>query len=202
MALVDSLVKERWLKTPLFIEAFKQIKRKDFMPKDVEVLHEINEAMSIGYGQTISQPMVVAFMIEKLEPKPGDKILDIGSGSGWTSALLSYIAGEKGKVFAIEIIPELKEFGEKNAAKYDFIKKGITKFILGDGGQGYEKEAPFDRILASAAAEKIPEAWKKQLKIGGRIVAPVKEAIVVLEKTSENQFKEEIYPGFVFVPLV
>ena len=65
-----------------------------------------------------------------------------------------------------------------------------------------EKEAPFDRILASAAAEKIPEAWKKQLKIGGRIVAPVKEAIVVLEKTSENQFKEEIYPGFVFVPLV
>ena len=167
-----------------------------------EVLAEIDEAMPIGCGQTISQPLTVAFMIEQLQPKQGDKILDIGAGSGWTTTLLAYIAGERGRVVALEIIPELKEFGEKNVSKYSFVKKGIVKFIKADGSFGYKKEAPYDKILASASALEIPQAWKEQLKVGGKIVAPIGESIWVLKKTSKNNFKTIKHPSFIFVPLV
>ena len=202
MNLIDSLIKENWLKTPRIIRAFRKIKREDFMPDDIRALAEINEAMPIGYSQTISQPLTVAFMMEQLQPEIGNKILDIGSGSGWTTALLSEITGRKGRVVAIEIISELKKFGEKNVSKYGFTRKGIAKFIKTNGSLGYKKEAPYDRILASASASKIPQAWKSQLKIGGRIVAPIRESIWVLEKKSEKKFKTTKYPGFIFVPLV
>jgi len=209
MALVDDLIKDGWLKTQNIIDAFRKIKRVDFLlalptgnSGDLEELAEFNEALSIGFNQTISQPLVVAFMLELLEPKQGDKILDVGSGSGYTSALLGEIAGQKGKVLAIEIIPELKEFGEKNAEKYGFVKKGIVEFICGDGSKGYEKEALFDKILASASAREIPKLWKEQLKVGGRIVAPIENSIWLFVKKSENDFQETEYPGFVFVPLV
>lgn len=202
MPLVDDLIKEGWLKTPRIIEAFRKIKREDFLPKDAKNLAELNEALPIGFGQTISQPLVVAFMLELLQPQKGEKILDIGSGSGWTSALLAEITGKKGKVIAIEIIPELKEFGETNAAKYGFIEKGIAEFIFGDGSRGYEKETHYDKILASASAREIPKEWKEQLKIGGRIVVPVMNSIRLLIKESETEFEEFGYPGFAFVPLV
>jgi len=200
--LVNSLIKEGWLKTPRIIEAFLKIKREDFLPKDIKDLAEVNEALPIGFGQTISQPLVVAFMLELLQPREGEKILDIGSGSGWTSALLGEIVGKKGKVIAIEIIPELKEFGEKNVAKYNFIEKGIVQFVCADGSKGWEKEAPFDKILVSAEAKTLYLAWREQLKIGGRIVVPIENSIWLFEKKSENNFESKEYPGFVFVPLV
>jgi protein-L-isoaspartate(D-aspartate) O-methyltransferase len=202
MDLVDSLIKNGWLKTARIISAFQKVKRSDFMPENIKALAEIDEAMPIGFKQTISQPLVVAFMLEQLRPEPGDKILDIGSGSGWTSALLAYIVGDKGKIISIEIVPELKRFGERNTAKYNFGRKGIVKFIRGDGAKGYEKEAPYDKILCSAAAERIPQAWREQLKTKGKIVAPVKSSIWVLTKVSEKEFEEKEYPGFAFVPLV
>lgn len=202
MTLIDNLIKQEWLKTPNIIDAFKKIKRVDFLPKELKDLAELNEALPIGHGQTISQPLVVAFMLEQLKPKKGHKILDVGSGSGWTTALLAEIVGEKGKVIAIELSSKLKEFGEKNTSKYDFVKKGIAKFICTDGSKGHQKEAPFDRILASASAKKIPLAWKEQLKIGGRIVAPIETSIWVFIKKTENNFEEIEYPGFTFVPLV
>src|SRR4030042_3402013 len=202
MYFVESLIKEGWLRTPWIIEAFEKVKRIDFMPEDMKNLAELNEALPIGDGQTISQPLVVAFMLEQLGPEPGNKILDIGSGSGWTTALLADIVGKKGKVFGIEVIPELKEFGERNVRQYSFIEKGIVKFILADGSKGYREEAPFDRILASASAKKIPQAWKEQLKIGGRIVAPIGTSIWMIEKESEESFKKVEYPGFAFVPLI
>ncbi|MDI6591526.1 MAG: protein-L-isoaspartate O-methyltransferase [Patescibacteria group bacterium] len=224
MSLIDSLINEGWLKTPRIIEAFRKIKRADFLPEDIKNLAELNEALPIGFGQTISQPLVVAFMIEELKPESGDKILDVGSGSGWTSALLAYIVSQKGnpkfeirnhkqiqnsklkipngKVIAVEVIPELKEFGEKNVAKYNFIKKGIVEFICADGSKGYEKEAPFDKILVSAAAREFYPAWKEQLKIGGRIVVPIGSSIWVIHKKSEREFIEREYPGFAFVPLI
>ena len=199
MSLIDSLIQEGWLKTAEIIETFRKIKRIDFLPADMKNFAELNEALPIGYGQTISQPLVVAFMLEQLEAKPGDKILDIGSGSGWTSALLGTLVGLKGMVIAIETIPELKEFGEKNAAKYRL----PIKFICADGSLGYEKEAPFDRILCSAAVQKeIPEAWKEQLKISGRMVAPIGSSIWLFVKKSKDEFEEIEYPGFAFVPLI
>ena len=201
MSLVESLIEEGYLETQYIIEAFKEVERKDFLPEGKEDLAKLNRALPIGHGQTISQPLVVAFMLERLKPRKGDKILDIGSGSGWTTALLSYIVGEKGKVIAIEIIPELKEFGKKNVAKYNFVDKGIAEFICKDGREGFEQEAPFDGILASAAAKKLPLAWKEQLKVGGKIVAPVKHSIWVFTK-KEQDFEKEEHPGFSFVPLV
>lgn len=173
------------------------------MPEDIKDSAEVNEAMHIGYGQTISQPLTVAFMLEQLQPEVGDNILDVGSGSGWTTALLARIVGPKGKVTAIEIVPELKEFGEKNVAKYNFIKKGIAEFVCTDGSKGYKERAPFDKILASAAVQdKIPQAWKEQVKIGGRIVTPVTSSIWLLIKKSKKEFEEKEYPGFAFVPLI
>jgi len=202
MALINSLIEQEWLKTPRIINAFKKIKRIDFLPEDIKDLAELNEALAIGYGQTISQPLVVAFMLELLQPKPGEKILDIGAGSGWTSALLSEIVGDEGKVIAIEIIPELVEFGRKNIRKYNFIEKGITEFVCADGSQGYEKETPFDKILCSAEAQEVSQVWKDQLKTGGRIVTPIGSSIWLFIKKSSEQFEKKEYPGFVFVPLV
>jgi len=214
--LVDSLIKNGWLKNPLIIRAFREIKRVDFLPKNLgcykkisgesqslRELANLNEALPIGWGQTISQPLVVAFMLELLKPLPGDKILDIGSGSGWTTALLAFIAGKEGRVIAIERIPELVDFGRKNVSKYSFLKNKKLEFVLGNGSKGYPKEAPYDKILSSAMAQdKIPAAWKNQLKIGGRIVAPVNSSIFLFIKKSDKDFDKKEFPGFAFVPLI
>lgn len=194
MTLIDSLIEDGWLKTPRIIEAFRKIQRVDFLPaspvggpEDLKDLAELNEALPIGYGQTISQPLVVAFMLEQLQPQRGDKILDIGSGSGWTTALLAEIVGGKGRVVAVDIIPELVESGKKNVEKYNFVEKGIVEFICADGSKGYKKEAPFDKILVSATAERLSPAWKEQLKIGGRIVAPIGSSIWLFVKKREER---------------
>lgn len=214
MSLVDSLIEEGWLKTPRIIEAFRKIKRVDFMPPDMKNLAEVNEALPIGYDQTISQPLVVAFMLELLAPETGEKILDIGSGSGWTSALLAEIVGEKGKIIAVDIVPELVEFAKKNVLRYNFVDKGIVEFLCVDGSKGYpnissrpELVNGFDKILCSAAVQKkLPEPWKKQLRVGGRIVTPIGSSIWLFEKNpSDNEkdkFKSKEYPGFAFVPLI
>jgi len=202
MNLINNLIKDRWLKTPKIIEAFSKIKREDFLPEDMKNFADINEALPIGYGQTISQPLVVAFMLEELNPVPGDKILDVGAGSGWTTALLAEIVGEEGKVTAVEVIPELKEFGEKNVSKYNFIKKDIVEFICDDGSKGYKEGSPYNKILVSATAQKVYKEWKEQLEINGRIVVPMKSSIWVLAKKDEKEFEEKENPGFVFVPLI
>lgn len=203
MTLIEELISEGWLKTPRIIEAFKKIKRIDFLPEDLKYLAQANEALPIGWGQTISQPLVVAFMLELLGPKEGEKILDIGSGSGWTTALLAEIVGEKGKVIGIEIVKELVAFGQENVKKYNFIERKIAQIFLGDGSKGFEKEAPFDKILCSASVQReIPTAWKEQLKIGGKIVTPIGTSIFLIVKKSKEEFEKREYPGFVFVPLI
>jgi protein-L-isoaspartate(D-aspartate) O-methyltransferase len=202
MDFIQKLIKQEWLKSSSIIQAFQKIKRQDFLPEDMKGLADLDRALPIGFGQTISQPLVVAFMLEQLDPQPGHKILDIGSGSGWTSALLAEIVGSKGKVIAVEIVPALKEFGEHNAGKYNFIEKGILEFVCVDGSKGYSQEAPFDRILASASGRELPLAWKEQLKIKGKIVAPIETSIWTFIKKSKNSFEQIEHPGFAFVPLI
>jgi len=201
--LVNDLIKNGYLKTDALIEAFEHINRIEFVPKEFELEAQMDVALPIGYGQTISQPLVVAMMLELLDPHPEHKILDIGSGSGWTTALLANITGQKGKVIALETIPTLFEFGKGNADKYDFVKNGVTEFYNLDGSQGFPEQAPYDRILVSAAVGgAIPQALKDQLKIGGKMIIPVRNSIVYLEKKSDQEFYKEEFSGFTFVPFI
>ena len=207
--LIDDLIRDGYLKTPPVIEAFRKIDRADFVPAEYKEKAYVNAPLPIGEGQTISQPLTVAFMLELLEPKPGEKILDIGAGSGWTTALLGEIVSSSssadnggGKVIAIERISKLQKMAEANISKYGFIEKGTVKIIQGNGVNGYKDEAPYDKIIAAAAAGRIPRAWKSQLKIGGRIVAPVSSSIVMLHKIDQDHFEKKEYFGFAFVPLI
>ena len=203
--LIEQLIQQGYLKTPRIIEAFKKIKREDFVPENLKDEADVNAPLPIGWGQTISQPLTVAFMLELLQPEPGDKILDIGAGSGWQTALLAYCVSYQdklGKIFAIERIPELLEFGKNNVAKYNFTEKGIVNFVCGDGSRGLNIKAPFDKIIVAASAEKIPEAWKEQLEVRGRLVTSVQSSIWLLVKENEGKFNEQEFPGFAFVPLV
>jgi len=200
--LVDELVKVGHLKTPRIIEAFKKIDRFDFVIEYLKNDAYLNNPLGIGFGQTISQPLTVAFMLELLQPQEGDKILDIGSGSGWQMALLCEIVGVKGKVFGIEIISELYEFGKKNLKHYDYEQKGIAELILGDGSRGLVTQAPFDKIISAAAPEELLEDWKNQLRVGGQMVWPMRNSLWLGIKKTETEFEMKEFPGFDFVPLL
>lgn len=199
---VSDLIKQGVLETPRIIEVFKKIDRADFVPPELKEKAYINEPLPIGKGQTISQPLTVAFMIELLQPKSGDKIFEIGFGSGWQTAILAEIVGKLGRIYAVERIPEIFRFGRKNIRKYNFIKSGIVKTIGGDATKGLKHHSPFDKIIAAASGDKVPEVWLKELKIGGRLVMPVQENIWLYIKKSAKEFEKQKFPGFVFVPLV
>lgn len=184
-------------------EAFRAIDRVDFVPEELKDRAYLDAPLPIGQGQTISQPYTVNFMLELLQPKPGDSILDIGSGSGWQTCLLAHIVGKKGHITALEIIPELYEQSLKNIAKYNFISKGLVETHNMSGEHGYSKNAPYDGIIAAAAlSDEIPLAWKNQLKPGGRIVTPIRNSIFKFIRLSDGTLTEEEHPGFAFVPFV
>jgi len=200
--LIEELIKDGFLKTPSIIEAFKKIDRLNFTIEYLKNDAYRNSPLAIGFGQTISQPLTVAFMLELLDVKPGNIVLDVGSGSGWTTALLAELVAEKGKVYGIEIIPELYEFGKANVMRYSYINKGIVEMYRGNGIYGLKEKAPFDRILCSAEAQEIPRPLQEQLKIGGKMVLPMKNSLWLVTKKSETDFENEEYPGFIFVPLI
>jgi protein-L-isoaspartate(D-aspartate) O-methyltransferase len=200
--LIKHLETDGYLQTQAIIDAFRKIDRRDFVLPEFQAEAYLDSALPIGFDQTISQPLTVAFMLELLRPKSGERVLDIGAGSGWQTAILSELVGETGKVVAVERIKELGEMAETNLKKYGFIDSARTKVIVADGSKKIEEEAPFNKIIAAASAEEIPEAWKEELVVGGRIVAPVKQSIIVLEKIKVDQFESREYFGFSFVPLV
>jgi len=195
--LVSELVSRGRLKTPAIIKAFEKIDRADFMNYETDLAY-VDNAFPIGHGQTISQPTTVAIMFELLQPKEGEKVLDIGSGSGWTTALLAEIVGSRGKVYSIEIIKELYQFGKKNVEKHKF--KNV-EFFCQDGSKGLAGQAPFDKILASASVPEIPSPLKNQLKINGIAVMPVKDSIFKITKKAPQKFDIEEHPFFAFVPM-
>ncbi len=188
------------LKTPLIVDAFKQVDRADFVPEEQRAAAYEDMPLPIGFGQTISQPYTVAFMLEQLQPQPGQNVLDVGTGSGWTTALLSACVGVAGKVYGVERIPELVAFGAHNLKKYHFPQASIHQSA--PNALGMPQYAPFDRILVSAQATAVPQDLVKQLKNGGILVVPVGSSIHRIEKASDGNIKTREFPGFAFVPLV
>jgi protein-L-isoaspartate(D-aspartate) O-methyltransferase len=201
-SLISELTHDGYLKTPTVIEAFRAVDRGLFVPEDRRAEAYGNYPLPLGHGQTISQPLSVAFMLEQLEVKPGDHILEIGSGSGWQTALLSYLVGAGGRVVSIERVSELAALAARNVAA-SLPEAANIKLVVGDGTQGFAEGAPYDCIVAGAsAAARIPSEWKEQVKIGGRVVAPVADSIIVFTKTAHDSFVKRQYLGFSFVPLV
>lgn len=200
--LVNYLIRSGILKSENIINAFLKVDRKDFVREENYFEAYADYPLPIGYEQTISQPWTVAFMLELLQPQEENKILDIGFGSGWTTTLLATIVGEKGKVYGIEIVPEIFKFGKNNIEKYNFLKKHIVEIKRDDGTKGWKEYSPFDRILVSAATDKIPENLLEQLNIGGILVIPDNNGIYQIFKKENNEIDKKYYYGFKFVPLV
>ena len=198
--LITHMVNVGILRSQNVIKAFLDVDRANFiLPWHKEEAYE-DHPLSIGHNQTISQPTTVAFMLELLGVEPGNAILDVGSGSGWTTALLGRLVGKTGRVFGVERIPELVAFGNKNIEKYNT----WNNISIAQSGKklGLEERAPFDRILVSAAATKLPHLLVDQLKQGGVLVIPIGNAIHKITKLFNEEVRDETYEGFTFVPLI
>jgi len=201
---LEGLIKElkgQGIKDKRVLEAIKKIDRKKFVPKELRNEAYENTALPLKKGQTISQPYTVAVMLEALELKKGDKVLEIGTGSGWNAALIAEIINP-GKVYTLEIVDELIELARENIKKFNL---NNVKIIKNDGGLGYEKEAPYDKIILTAACPKIPEILIKQLKENGILVAPVGfrygQNMIKLKKKNGRTYEENL-GNFIFVPLI
>lgn len=202
--LVQRLEREGYIESSEIYEAFMEVPREKFVPSNLKENAHIDRPLSIGQGQTISAPSMIAIMLEALEPKPGHKILEIGAGSGYNAALLGEIVGEEGDVYTIERLESVAETGRKNLDKTGY---GRIKVIIGDGTEGYQEESPWDRILVTACAKEVPDPLLEQLKIGGKLAAPVgnhymSQTLLEIEKTGENETKIHRNGGCAFVPLI
>ncbi len=201
--LINLLKVKGVLKSDSIASALWHVDRADFVKEEEKIFAYDDVPLPIGYGQTISQPYTVVFMLELLEVKEGQIILDAGSGSGWQSALLSYIVGEEGKVFAFEIERELYNFGKNNLKKYPELEKNIAFFCeSAEHGIPGAADESIDRIIASARVKRVPEIWRKQLKKGGIMIYPMRESIFWEIKKTGGIFEKREFPGFVFVPFI
>ncbi|MBC8465100.1 MAG: protein-L-isoaspartate O-methyltransferase [Parcubacteria group bacterium] len=197
-------LKERNILTDPRIEsALREIDRARFVPKEKRLEAYQNYPLPIGYGQTISQPETVVFMLELLKAQRGDTVIDVGSGSGWQSALLGHIVGEEGCVHGMEIVSELAEMSKEVIDSYGFITEGRVAIHEKSAREGLPEYASFNRIICAAELpEDIPTAWITQLAPEGKIVAPIGENIVLLIKHESGELERHEYPGYIFVPFV
>jgi protein-L-isoaspartate(D-aspartate) O-methyltransferase len=195
--MVKQQIEARGVENPRVLEAMRRVPRHLFVPEAHRGKAYQDHPLPIGQGQTISQPYIVAVMTELLDPQPGDRVLEIGTGSGYQAAVLSRLVA---KVYTIEIIPELAE-----GARIALAAEGHenVEVITGDGYRGLPDRAPFDGIVVTAAPEKVPEPLIEQLAEGGRLVIPVggwSQDLRVLERTEEGIRTRTIFPVR-FVPL-
>lgn len=196
--LVEQLIQNGTLHSHNIIEAFRAVDRKDFVPEESQSVAHADHPIHIGYQQTISQPSTVAFMLELLGADRGHRVLDIGSGSCWTTALLAHIVGPEGYVQGLERVEELVTFGGDNLAKYPYTHAHVER---AGSELGKPKDEPYDRILVSAAARAFPNELLSQVHEGGIIVMPVRDAIWKITRV-EHQPLIEKFDGYIFVPLI
>ncbi|UYW01864.1 protein-L-isoaspartate(D-aspartate) O-methyltransferase [Flavobacterium agricola] len=194
-----NLLQQKGIKDLRVLEAIRSVPRHLFLNSSFEDIAYLDRAFPIGSGQTISHPYTVAFQSELLEVKDGDKILEIGTGSGYQTAILLKLGA---RVYTVERQNELY----KNTAKiFNQLHIRPKIYSFGDGYKGMPNEAPFDGIIVTAGAPYVPEALLLQLKIGGRLVIPVGDEIqimTVLVRVSESQFEKHEFGDFKFVPLL
>ena len=198
--MVERHLKARGIADPLLLEAMGTVPRETFVPVHLQEFVYEDSALPIESGQTISQPYIVARMIELAEIKPGDAVLEVGAGSGYAAAVMSRMAN---KVFAIERHEELAKLA---AARLKRLGYANVEIICADGTKGLPEEAPFQAIIVSAGGPHVPEALKQQLALGGRLVVPVGEfgyqTLIRVRRTGEKEFEEEDFGAVAFVPLI
>jgi protein-L-isoaspartate(D-aspartate) O-methyltransferase len=186
---------------PRVMEAMRKVPRDAFVPPDMKAAAFENGPLPIGYGQTISQPYIVALMTDLLAPEPEHRILEIGTGSGYQTAILSQLCS---KVYSVEVVKEL------SATAADVFKRlgyHNIEMRIGDGYQGWPEHAPYDGIIVTAAATHTPAALVEQLRPGGRMVIPVglpysHQELMLVRKDEQGKTETKSVLGVAFVPLV
>ncbi|EHJ04079.1 protein-L-isoaspartate(D-aspartate) O-methyltransferase [Marinobacter manganoxydans] len=200
-SMVDYQLRARGIGSPLVLEAMGRVPRERFIPERMKDCAYDDGPLPIGAGQTISQPYIVALMTEALDLEGGERVLDIGTGSGYAAAVLSCIASE---VFSIERVQELADRAARTLAAEGFDNVRVR---CGDGTIGWPEHQPFDGIIVAAGAPAVPDSLKHQLAVGGHLVIPVgsEHSVQSLERITrltENEFRTEDLGAVRFVPLI
>ncbi len=199
--MVREQLEERGIRNPAVLAAMRDIPREQFVPAELAESAYDDGPLPIGEGQTISQPYMVAYMTEALEPAPADRVLEIGTGSGYAAAVLSRVVAE---VHTVERIAALAAAARERLAGLGCANVSVH---LGDGSMGLPEHAPYDAIVVTAGAPRVPKPLLEQLTVGGRLVIPVgphprMQTLVRVRRVGENDYREESHFGVMFVPLI
>nr|WP_243286582.1 protein-L-isoaspartate(D-aspartate) O-methyltransferase [Geothrix terrae] len=200
MRMVREQIVARGVADPRVLEAMGRVPRHEFVPAAQRSQAYEDWPLAIGYGQTISQPYIVAFMTAALAPRPGDRVLEIGTGSGYQAAVLAGLVAE---VYTMEIVEPLAQRAEADLKRLGYTN---VKVRAGDGHLGWPEAAPFDAIIVTCAPEDVPQALVDQLKVGGRMIIPVgsqwgAQELYLLRKTATGLRRQGVLPVR-FVPMV
>jgi len=200
-AMVSQQVEARGIKHPLVLRAMRAVPRQEFVPREQRWDAYQDAALPIGHGLTISQPFIVGLMSELIAPAPGQKILEIGTGSGYQAALLAEIGAS---VYSLEIIEPQAQRAEETLSRLGYSPR--VQVIRADGAGGWPAAAPYDAVLVTCAVSSIPEPWSAQLRPGGRMVLPLGEnlgyqTLTLVEKSPAGGLSSRGITGVVFVPM-
>lgn len=199
--MVDAQIIARGVRDLRVLDAMRRVPREKFVEEGSEELAYEDSPLPIGQGQTISQPFIVARMIELAELEPGGRALDVGTGSGYAAAVMGEIAGE---VLTIERHAALGETARRRLERLGY---GNIEVRIGDGSNGWPEKAPFDAIIVAAGGPAAPPALKDQLEIGGRLIIPIgkegkPQRLIRITRIASDKFGKEDFGGVMFVPLV
>jgi protein-L-isoaspartate(D-aspartate) O-methyltransferase len=209
--LVDRLIKDSVLHSPEVTRALRAVPRVKFLPENMQAYGAVDTPLPIGFGQTASAPHMVSIMNEALQLQIGNKVLEVGAGSGWHAATIAEIiapskapSSERGHVYTVEIVPELAETARRNIMKAGYGDR--VTITHGDGSLGFPEKAPYDRVVVTAAAPDVPKPLIEQLKSSGIMIIPVGDAslfqsLMRITKANGDKIKQENLGGVAFVPL-